>query len=354
MDEEISLVDAMPAWYKLHWFGQEVLRSFEWEKPHYLTLLWCLPLLWLARWLIRSFQTQGSWPSVILPKTPLRDWQQHLRHLTALLFWSAVACMLLALARPQKTSEVVEQWSEGIDIVLTVDISESMKIEDFRPNRLEAAKRVCTDFVTGRVEDRIGLVVFSGDAFSKSPLSTDYDLLSEHITEISFDMIESRGTAIGSALAVSINRMRESKSDSKVVILLSDGDNTAGNIEPRTAAQLAQAYGIKVYTIGIGKEGKVPFGKDFFGRTQYLDNTLDESTLRDIARIGKGKFYRASNNQALRNIFAEIDQLEKSEIQENRFKNTTDYYPVYLKWGILLLLLFLSTKATFLHNLLSD
>ena len=265
-----------------------------------------------------------------------------------------LAFVCLALARPQKSNEKVEQWTEGIDIMIALDISQSMQIEDFLPNRLDAAKKVARDFISGRVQDRIGLVVFSGDAFSLSPLTTDYDLLKNYLDEISFEMIENRGTAIGSALAVVTNRMRESETKSKVCILLSDGDNTAGNIDPITAAELAEAYGIKIYTIVVGKEGLVPFGKDFFGRQNMIENTVDETTMRKIADIGGGQFFRATDNQALQQVFSKIDQFEKAEIKETRFKDTSDYYFIYLQWGIACFLLWMIFKSTFITNVLQD
>jgi Ca-activated chloride channel family protein len=266
----------------------------------------------------------------------------------------AMALLLVALARPQKTNEKVEQWTEGIDIMLAVDISQSMQIEDFTPNRLEAAKQVARDFIKGRLQDRIGIVVFSGDAFSLSPLTTDYHLLNSYLNEISFDMIENRGTAIDSALAVVTNRMRESESKSKVCILLSDGDNTAGNIDPITSAELAAAYNIKIYTIVVGKEGLVPFGKDYFGRPNMVENTVDETTMRKIAKIGSGEFFRVTDNEALKSVFAKIDQYEKAEIKETRFKDTSDYYFIYLEWAMVFLLLWLLMKSTFLSNILQD
>jgi len=262
--------------------------------------------------------------------------------------------IIVSLARPQTTNEQVEQWSEGIDIVLNIDISESMKIEDFKPNRLDAAKEVATSFVEGRFQDRIGLVIFSGDALPTCPLTTDYGLLYEMIKDINFDKIESRGTAIGNAITSGINFLRESVSESKVMILLSDGDNTAGNVDPITAANLANAYNIKMYVIAIGRDGKVPFGTDFFGRTRMVENQFDETTLREIAKIGNGKFYRVSDKDALVSVFNEIDQLEKAEIKETRYKDTTDFYYVYLKWAAILLLLWLLTKSTFITNVLTD
>lgn len=171
---------------------------------------------------------------------------------------------------------------------------------------------------------------------------------------MTFSMIESRGTAIGSALAVVTNRMRESPSKSKVCILLSDGDSNAGNIDPITAAELASAFGIKIYTIVIGKEGMVPFGKDFFGRPNMIENNVDETTMRKIAEIGKGEFYRALDNKALERVFAQIDTLEKAEIRETRFKDTADYYTNYINWAIVFLLAWLFLKSTFISNILQD
>jgi Ca-activated chloride channel family protein len=292
---------------------------------------------------------------VALVKSDLKNSPMHvLRFLPDILLSIVLAMILVALARPQKTNEKVEQWTEGIDIMIALDISQSMQIEDFKPNRLQAAKDVARDFINGRKQDRIGLVVFSGDAFSLAPLTTDYDLLKNYLEDINFEMIESRGTAIGSALAVLTNRMRESDTKSKVGILISDGDNTAGNIDPITSAELAAAYGIKLYTIVVGKEGMVPYGKDFFGRPQMVENTVDETTMRKIAEIGTGEFFRVTDNEALVNVFKRIDQYEKAEIKENRFKDTSDFYFIYLRWAILFFLLWLLLKSSFLSNVLQD
>jgi Ca-activated chloride channel family protein len=238
--------------------------------------------------------------------------------------------------------------------MLTLDISESMQIEDFKPNRLESAKGVAKNFINGRFQDRIGLVVFSGESYSRCPLTSDYDLLKKYIDEINFDLIRTRGTAIGSAIAIATNRMRSSESESKIIILLSDGDNTAGNIDPLTAAEIAKAYNIKIYSIAIGKNGKVPFGKDYFGRTRYVENSLDEKNLKEIAEITSGNFYRASNENSLKKIFQEIDQLEKSEVKENKFVNTIDFYQYYLLYAILLYLSFLLSKSSFVYNITKD
>jgi len=345
--------EMLDPWYSLNWFFPGTLNSFTWENKVYLYLLFLVPLLFVVRWAVRYFFNQKL--PVALLKSDLKSSAITWLRLIPELLISIVLCLLLvALARPQRTNEKVEQWTEGIDIMLAIDISQSMQIEDFIPNRLTAAKDVARDFIKGRLQDRIGIVVFSGDAFSLAPLTTDYKLLNSYLDDISFEMIESRGTAIGSAMAVVTNRMRESKSKSKVCILLSDGDNTAGNIDPITSAELAAAYDIKIYTIIVGQEGMVPFGKDYFGRPNMVENTIDETTMRKIAQIGAGEFFRVTDNEALKNVFSRIDQYEKAEIQETRFKDTADYYFVYLKWAVLFFLLWLLLKSTFLSNALQD
>lgn len=340
-------------WFSLSWFYPSTFQNFTWEYAFFLMLLIGVPLIYLLRWLLNYRLKQKL--TIALPEKKIKsDFTSILRFIPDLLFALMIALLIVALARPQTSNEKVEQWTEGIDIMLVVDISRSMTIQDFKPNRLEAAKKVAKEFIAGRLQDRIGVVIFSGDAYSLAPLTTDHKLLDIYIDDISFEKIEASGTAIGSALAVATNRMRESDSKSKVVILLSDGDNTAGNIDPITAAEISHAYDVKIYTIGIGKEGKVPTGRNVFGQVVYSDNTLDETTLRRIAEIGEGSFFRASDNKTLEDVFRLIDKYEKAEIKESRFKDTTDYYPVYLKWAILLLLVWIALKSTFISNILKD
>lgn len=340
-------------WYHLEWFSLSTLNSFTWENDVFLFLMIGIPLLFVLRWLWR-YRFNQKLPVAVTEKDLHVSPLTLIRMIPEILMMLVLAFVCMALARPQRTNEKVEQWTEGIDIMIALDISQSMQIGDFLPDRLEAAKGVARNFIDGRVQDRIGLVVFSGDAFSLSPLTTDYALLKSYLDEINFEMIENRGTAIGSALAVVTNRMSESETKSKVCILLSDGDNTAGNIDPITAAELAEAYGIKIYTIVVGKEGLVPFGKDFFGRPNMIENTIDETTMRKIADIGGGQFFRATDNQALQQVFAKIDQYEKAEIKETRFKDTSDYYFIYLQWAVACFLLWLLCKSTFITNVLQD
>ncbi|MBC7922862.1 MAG: VWA domain-containing protein [Ferruginibacter sp.] len=338
-------------WFSTAWFSARTLGGFEWEKPYFLYFLPVVPLLFFLRWLIHErFQQRLS---VAFARADVRSSPvSHLRHLPTLLMTLVIAGILVALARPQRINERVEQYSEGIDILLALDISQSMLIRDFKPDRLEAAKQVAQEFVQGRSQDRIGVVVFAGEAYALCPLTTDYKLLNVYIDEISSKLIQVGGTAIGSALAVATNRMRDSNTKSKVVILISDGDNTAGNLDPFTAAGLAKAFGIKLYTIAVGREGQVALPEELGGG--LIENSIDETTLRRIAQIGEGQFFRASDNQALKEIFNRIDRYEKAEIIETRFKDTKDFYQVYLSWAIVFFLLWMLCKNTFIANILED
>lgn len=335
------------------WFLPETFRSYEWEKPLLLNLLWIIPVLILFRKFVKFLKRPVL--ELSLPKRVARGnpWT-YLRLIPTGFFFLALIFIVVALARPQRSNERVEQFTEGIDILLVMDISESMDLQDFSPNRLEAAKKTAIEFIEGRFGDRIGMVVFSGEAYSLSPLTNDYKLLTSLISEINFTMIEAKGTAIGSAIAAGTNRMKDSETPSKVMILLSDGESNAGNVDPLFAAQLASAFNIKIYTIAVGKDGMVPYGTDFFGRPQMVESYLDETTLREIARIGNGQFFRASDGTTLQQIFDQINTLEKAEILENRYKETADYYRIYLFWAMLFFLIWLGLKSSFLNNFLLD
>ncbi|MBC8082045.1 MAG: VWA domain-containing protein [Hymenobacter sp.] len=329
------------------------LASYAWEMPRLLLLIAAIPLLFGARWLL-AYRRRSQLGVAFVQGQVRRDWSAPLRFLPDIVLGLSLAFGIVALARPQRTDERVVQSGEGIDIVLVIDVSGSMELGDLRPNRLEAAKRMAQEFVNGRSGDRLGLVVFAGEAYSLAPLTTDYELLRENITGLKLGMIANDGTAIGTALGVATNRLRDSRSRSRVCILLSDGENTAGSLDPITAAQLAHAYGLKIYTIGLGQDGVVPFGKDGLGRTNYVNTRLDETTMRQIAEAGEGQFFRATDNAALRQVFQRINRYEKSEIKQTRFRNTRDYYRIYLFWCVGLWLLWLGLKNTFLANALED
>jgi Ca-activated chloride channel family protein len=341
-------------WFSWSWFSPSTLRNFHWDSPYFLYLIPVIPFLVLLRWALYYRFRQKL--DVAFPLKDLHfSWLiGKLRFIPYIFIVVSIWLVLLALARPQKSDETAEVYKEGIDIVLVMDISESMQLEDLQPNRLAAAKNIASKFIESRKEDRIGLVVFSGDAFSLSPLTTDHQMVQNFISDLSTEMIESGGSAIGNAIGVAINRLRESQSKSKVMIVMSDGENTAGNLNPLMAAKLAKGFGIKIYSIAIGKEGKVAWGKDAKGRKNYIDSHLDETTLKKIAQLSNGRFFRASNRKTLEETFKLIDSYEKGIIKENRFKNTRDYYQVYLFWAMIVYLLWLFLKSTFISNALED
>jgi Ca-activated chloride channel family protein len=333
-------------------FRYSTLAGYQWQQPRLLLLIAAVPLLFGLRRLLARRRARVT--VAFGPGTVRRDWTAWLRFVPDVVLGLALSLGLVALARPQRTDERVEQIGRGIDIVLALDVSGSMEIQDLKPNRLEAAKRLATEFLETRTGDRLGLVAFAGEAYSLAPLTTDYDLLREHLASLKIGMIGSDGTAIGTALGVATNRLRESPARTRVCILLSDGENTAGSLDPLLAAQLAHAFGIRLYTIGVGQDGFVPYGQDSLGRTRYVSTRLDEATMRDLAAAADGQFFRATDNAGLQKVFRQINQLEKSEIKQLRFRNTKDFYRPYLWAAIGLWLLWLLLKSTFLSNPLED
>ena len=269
------------------------------------------------------------------------NWRVYGQWLSPILLWTGYALVVLALARPQYEHTTVEREAEGIDIAMVVDMSSSMKAEDLDPNRFEASRRVVSDFIDKRVSDRIGLVAFARKSFTVCPPTLDYRLLKQLLRDLEMDMIED-GTAIGMGLSTAINRLKESRAESKVIILLTDGQNNAGEIDPVTAAELALTYDIKIYTIGAGSRGTAPYpvNDPIFGQ-QYrnVEVNIDEEMLKNIADMTDGRYYRANDTEELESIYDEIDKLERTEIEEMIFTDYEDLYPRFLLPGVLLLLL---------------
>lgn len=252
--------------------------------------------------------------------------------------------LIVAMSRPVLLNETIERKTEGIDIILVVDLSTSMRAEDLRPNRFEAAKAVASEFIDGRENDRIGLVVFARQSFTLVPPTLDYRLLKRALADLKMGQVED-GTAIGMGLATAVNRLRNSQTASKVVILLTDGENNAGEIDPLTAADLAQSFGIRVYTIGASTEGTAPYPVDdpVFGRRYHsIRVDIDEPMLTEMATKTGGRYFRARDTNALRGIYSEIDRLERSEVEETVFIDRKDLYPYLLIPGLMLLLLALA------------
>lgn len=264
----------------------------------------------------------------------------------------ACCCLIFALARPQSSIDWEEVTNEGIDIVLSMDISGSMLAEDLKPNRLEAAKNVGLDFILNRVNDRIGLVIFSGTSFTQCPLTTDHNVLTNLLRKIRSGMIED-GTAIGMGLATAVNRLKESKAKSKVIILLTDGVNNQGLIAPLTAAEIAQKFGIRVYTIGVGTKGfaPYPFETPFGIQYQDVEVKIDEKTLQNIAAITEGKYFRATNNRKLKAIYKEIDALEKSKIEVVEFHKRKEEYLPFALTSLFCLMIGFLLQITYLKQI---
>jgi Ca-activated chloride channel family protein len=251
----------------------------------------------------------------------------------------AMVLLIIALARPQSTSNHRDISVEGIDIVMAMDISGSMLAQDFTPNRIEAAKEVGINFINGRPNDRIGLVVFSGESFTQCPLTTDHVVLTNLYKELQSGMIED-GTALGDGLATAVNRLKESKAISKVIILLTDGVNNMGSVDPVSAAEIAKLYGVRVYTIGVGTQGyaPIPVQTPFGTQIQNMEVQIDEPLLKRIADMTGAKYFRAVNKDALANIYGEIDRMEKSKVDVTEFRKKSEQFMPWALAGLILLI----------------
>lgn len=275
-----------------------------------------------------------------------------LRHLLFALRMLTVVMVIIVLARPQSTNKYKNVTTEGIDIVMALDISGSMLAEDLKPNRLEASKDVAVEFINGRPDDRIGLIVFSGESFTQCPLTTDHAVLVNLFRNLQSGMILD-GTAIGLGLANAVNRLKDSKAISKVIILLTDGVNNMGAIAPLTAAEISKTFGIRVYTIGVGTRGMAPYPvKTPFGiQYQDMEVNIDEAMLQQVAKMTDGKYFRATNNKKLRDIYKEIDKLEKSRIEVREYKKYQEEYFIFALLAAIFLLSEIILRNTVLRSL---
>ena len=278
--------------------------------------------------------------------------KEKLVHLPFVLRSIAVALLIIALARPQSFATGENVYTEGIDIAVVLDISGSMLAEDFKPNRLEAAKDVIDEFIAGRTSDKIGLVVFSGKSFTQCPLTIDYSVLRNLLGEIKSGMIED-GTAIGLAIANGVNRLKDSKAKSKILILLTDGVNNAGEIDPITAANIAQTFGIRIYTVGVGTRGNAPypFQTPFGVQYQMIPVEIDEAILQQVADITDGHYFRATDNKKLEEIYKEIDKMEKTRVEITSYRNAKELFYNWALAGLLLLFTEIVLSRTYLRRL---
>jgi Ca-activated chloride channel family protein len=310
-------------------------------NPGYLFLLLLLiPVVGWYIWKLRNARASvqlSSTDSLRRQPKSLRVW---LIHVPFALRVMVITLLSLALARPQLSNRWQSESTEGIDIMMALDISGTMLGEDLKPNRLEAAKTVATDFVLSRPNDQIGLVVFAGESFTQCPLTTDHAVLVNLFQSVKFGMIED-GTAIGLGLANAVNRMKDSETKSKVVILLTDGSNNRGDIDPMTAAEIAKTFNIRVYAIGVGsysKEVRVPIHTPYGVQYGTMSSEFDESTLRNIAQMTGGEYFRATDNNSLKAIYQQIDQLEKTKIRVREYSKRTEHFAPFLLAALLCLL----------------
>ena len=324
------------------------------EYPYFLWLL-AIPALLVLRYVWIEWKDRRAHMRV----SALDAWKaggrsvfEILRHVPFVLRIAALCLLVVALARPRSSSLVEKVDTEGIDIMFAMDVSTSMLARDFTPDRLSAAKDIAIEFIAQRPRDRMGLVVFAGESYTQCPLTIDHAVLLNLFGSIKSGLIDD-GTAIGLGLATAVNRLRDSKAVSKVIILLTDGENNMGNISPTTAAEFAKEYGIRVYTIGIGKNGKAPYPfKTAFGTTVYQDSDvkIDEESLTQIAEMTVGKYFRATDNESLRNIYAEIDKMEKTQLDVKSFSKPREEYMPILVWAFILLFIEQILGLTVLKN----
>jgi Ca-activated chloride channel family protein len=321
----------------------------------YLLLLLLMPLLWWWYGFLAEKGQRHIWFAAqkSMPATK-PTWKEWLFKNLARCKMASLLLFILALARPQLLNTYQVEEQKGMDILLTLDISGSMASIDFKPrNRLEVAKEVIAAFIEKRKTDRLGLVIFAATSYTKCPLTIDYDMLKFYLQETELGELED-GTALGMALATSVNRIQHAAAKTRIIILLTDGVNNRGEIDPRDAAKMARDFNIKVYTIGVGTRGEAPYPViDSFGRQQYVmvNVEIDEGLLQEIAKTTGGMYFRATDRDSLQNIFSEIDRWEKTRIKTKNYYETTELFPYFLALGLLLLLLVEIARRSFLRTL---
>jgi Ca-activated chloride channel homolog len=332
-----------------------MLNNFEFVNPELFWLLLLLPVVGLWYFLKRNKQTPSLRISSIQGFKTSKNWIAKLRPLLFLLRLLALAAIIVAMARPRMVSQTTRTVSnKGIDIVMAIDVSASMLARDLKPNRLKALKNVAAGFIKDRITDRIGLVEYAGESYTKTPLTSDKSIVLASLKSIEYNTIIEGGTAIGSGLATAVNRLKESRAKSKVIILLTDGVNNTGFIDPKIASELAKEFEIKVYTIGLGTNGMAqsPIGIRADGSFQYgmQQVEIDETLLKEIAKTTGGRYFRATSNTKLAEIYTEINALEKTDIEEFKYTNFTELYRPWVLWALGLFLFELFLRYTLFRS----
>lgn len=298
-----------------------------------------------------SLQVSSTAAFARLPKS----WKEYMRHVNFALLCAAFALVIVVLARPQSSDSWSQSNTEGIDIVVSLDVSNSMQLDDFKPNRLEASKDVAARFVTGRPNDNIGLVLFAKESYTMCPMTSDHAVLANMINSVTFDLIDGGSTAVGDGLVTAVNRIRNGQAKSKVIILLTDGTNNSGDVAPKDAAQVAKAMDVRLYTIGVGSKGEFEavVGYDPFGNPvrQKVQADIDEPTLKSMAQLTGGRYFRATDKSSLAEIFDEIDRMEKTKMSVREFSRKEEEYLPWLLAAIAFLLMHIVIKNTILKNI---
>lgn len=324
------------------------------HDPWWLLMLALIPLIILYRRRHANPDVIVAMDVPVLYGKVNDSWRVSVYRLVEPLFWIAMGALIIAMARPQREHAEEKIKGEGIDIFLVMDLSSSMLSRDFNPDRLSVSKQVAADFISHRTYDRIGLAVFAAECYTQCPLTHDHDVLIDYLKQLQCGQLED-GTAIGMGLAAAVNRLKDSDAKSKVVLLLTDGVNNAGYIRPATAADLAKEFNIKVYTIGIGSYGEAlsPVRRNTDGQYQfgYTQVEIDETLLKQIADETGGKYYRATSAEALQQVYAEIDQLEKTQVDITVFKRYQELYSIPLIFGLSLFVLLFMARASVLRSL---
>lgn len=318
-----------------------MITRLHFADPEYFWLLLFIPIAVAWYWYkLRHYSVPLQMSSTAVFKQFAPGWKHYARYGLFGLRMLAVSLLILALARPQTNLNRQDISVEGIDIMLATDISSTMLAEDIKPNRLEAAKEVGIEFISSRPDDRIGLVIFSGESFTQCPLTSNHALLINLYKDVTFGIIDD-GTAIGDGMATAVNRLKESKAKSKVIILLTDGINNMGSIDPQSAAEIAELYGIRIYTIGIGTMGTAlfPVRTQFGMQYQRMEVQIDEERLQKISALTNGKYFRATNKQKLEQVYKEIDRLEKSKIDVTEFSRKKEEFLPFVILALVLLTL---------------
>jgi len=319
-------------------------QGIDFAKPYYfLLLLLIIPIVAWRYFFRKKMQASLTVPTVAAFEKTGKTWKVRLRWVPPCILSLSYLLFVVALARPQTSFRLSDVEVEGVDIVLALDISGSMKAMDFRPNRLEACKKVAEEFVLGRPTDRIGLVVYAGEAYTQCPVTSDHSTLLGLLQKVKFDIIED-GTAIGDGLGTAVNRLRESEAKSKIIILLSDGVNNSGYMDPYSAAEIAKSMNIKVYTIGAGTNGQAPYPTPY--GVQMVPTEIDERLLQTIATETGGQYFRATNNDKLKAVYEEIDKMEKTILNETIFENKVDAFFPFLVAGVIFLIVYILLRYT--------